>query len=133
MSLEGLPVTTASDLSAIIDTTGWDARGLNAFKVNDGSNYSTLQMYNESVPVGSARREFAKGGFSITVLDPNGEGTCQPRLVATASLKMTILNSTSAPHGAPFTSSTASSADILLLGATVAELFHNKAVIPAAA
>lgn len=69
-------------------------------------------LYNVEIPTGTAERSYVNGSTSVTIIDPNGEGTCKPRLVATSSFSFKILNDLNATAGAPFTSETASQDDI---------------------
>lgn len=77
-----------------------------------GSTYNDAVAYRVSLPTGASRRSFIKGNASVSIIDPNGEGTCQPRLVATGSLSVTIIDDQDAPVGAPFTTNQAAAGDV---------------------
>lgn len=103
MSLQGFTLETA---------TFETSRGNSRLDQDTGSSFQEPVGYNEDIPTGAALRAYAKINTSVTVIDPNGEGNCRPRLVAAASTKMSIINDLNAPFGAPFTSVTAIDGDI---------------------
>lgn len=107
-------------------------RGPQKFDPATGSSMQKPVLYNKDVATGSANRKFVTGSSSVTVIDPNGEGTCKPRLVGVASLSITIINSTSASPADPFTSAEADSSDITALGNFVTAQLAG-GTIPAAA
>jgi hypothetical protein len=97
-----------------------------------GSSYTLPVIYNEDVPVGSAKRKYVNMSASVTIIDPNGEGTCVPRLVATSTLKMKVINSTSAVAADPFTTAAAEDEDITTLSDFLRDVILS-GTIPAAA
>lgn len=123
MSLQGFTLATATFESP---------RGPQIFDLATGSQYSAPVLYNIEVPTGSATRTFVKGNTSVTVVDPNGEGTCIPRLVATASFSVLILNDADAAPVSPFSSAAAVAGDITSL-ATYLGTVLSGGTIPAAA
>lgn len=53
---------------------------------------NTRVWYNQQVPTGRNLRNYAKGLAAVTIVDPNGEGTCAPRQEAFATLKVQGIN-----------------------------------------
>lgn len=119
MSLDGFSLAAA---------TFETPRGPQNLDLATGSTYQVPSMYNVEIPTGSAERTFAKGGTSVTVIDPNGEGTCKPRLVATASLSVLIINDTDAAPVDPFTSAAATTLDITSLANFLGEVLADGGV-----
>lgn len=116
-------------LSEVIMNT---SRGSNNIDLLTGSAYVTPILYNEEVPTGSAVRAYVKGGTSVSVIDPNGEGVCKPRLVASASFKVSIINSASAvPGGTSFDNCVATVADITDLATFLGNRLSSEPTIPA--
>jgi hypothetical protein len=107
MSLEGYtPILPAS---FIVN------RGPNKIDPTTNSSYGTPVVFNVEIPTGSADRTYMQGSTSIQVIDPNGEGTCKPRLVAVASFSFKILNDLNAVPGSPFTESAGTIGDVAAL------------------
>lgn len=106
-------------------------RGNQVLQPETGSQYSRPIVFNSSIPTGAAERTFVSLSASVTIIDPNGEGTCKPRLVAVGSLSTRVINSTSAVAAAPFTSVAAIAADITSIGGFLTELLADS-TIPAA-
>lgn len=131
MSLEGI-TTTVVVAETAIDLSGFSINQGPSFVNSSGSRYNVPVVFNTLIPTGSAKRNFVKANASLTIIDANGEGTCVPRLVATASFKSTIINSTSAVPAAPFTSASATAADFTLISATLSNLIST-ITVPAAA
>jgi hypothetical protein len=87
------------------------SRGPIKLDADTGSTLSSPTVYNQTLPTGTSEVNFLKANLSVTVIDPNGNGTCSPRLVAAASFKSSIINSSTAVAGAPFQNAMVSKAD----------------------
>ncbi len=48
--------------------------------------------YNVYIPTGSANRNYIKGGASVTVINPDGNGKCLPLTLAAFSVKYLLIN-----------------------------------------
>jgi hypothetical protein len=131
MSLEGLATTNVVAETAI-DLSGYTINQGPSRVNSTGSRYQVPVVFNVLIPTGSAKRNFTRANTSLTIIDPNGEGTCVPRLVATASFKATLINSSAATPSSPFTSVTATAADFTLISATLSNLV-SEITVPAAA
>lgn len=116
MSLEGY---VANPGTAIDLTTFTKLKGPQNFQPSTGSQYNVPLIFNEQIPTGFGLVTYAKSGTAITIIDPNGNGTCKPRLVAVGTFGFTILNSSSATPAAPFTQATGTPNDIATLVATL--------------
>lgn len=88
------------------------SRGPQWLDPDTGSSYQAVVAYNVEIPTGSAERTYVQGNTSVQIIDPNGEGTCKPRLVATASFSFKIINDLNASAGAPFTGTAAADTDV---------------------
>lgn len=108
MSLEGLSVITYpfDQLDFSVD------RGVTRLDPSTGSQFTKPAFYNVRIPTGVAERVFVTGGVTLTIVDPNGEGVCKPRLVAVANFSFKLINSLTAIPGPPFESVVATRGDI---------------------
>lgn len=73
-------------------TSFTQARGPVRISPVSNSLINTRVWYNEQVPTGRNLRTYSKGLVSVTIVDPNGEGTCAPRQEMFGTLKVAGIN-----------------------------------------